>query len=113
MAQKQETIKEADEYVMVEAGKEIEAVVISVGAVEMFHHEKFGDKPFVNVGVEFNQIEETLKLFLPKNKMIRPNSTCGKLFKACKVNKLSGLIGKKILLKANKEGYLRFADEED
>lgn len=104
--------EDADSYQMMQPGQEVEAVVVSVSEVEMFHHDKFGDKPFVTVGVEFDGTQQELKLFLPRNKMIRPNSTTGKLFKACKVNKLSGLIGKKILLKTNKDGYLRFAVEE-
>lgn len=102
-----------DDYTLVEAGKEFDAVVFSIGNIEIFSHAKFGDKPFVNVGVEFEGIQEVLKLFLPKNKMIRPNSTVGKLFKQMKINKLSEMVGKKVKIKANKDGYLRFAVEED
>jgi hypothetical protein len=101
-----------DEYTLVEAGEEFEAVVFSVGNIEIFTHAKFGEKPFVNVGVEFGGVQEVLKLFLPKNKLIRPDSTAGKLFKSMKINKLSAMVGKKVKIKANKDGYLRFAVEE-
>jgi hypothetical protein len=102
----------AEDFELMEPGKEIEAVIFSVGNIEINHHEKFGDKPFANIGVEFNGKQEALRLFLPKGHMIRPNSTAGKVFKEARVSKLKDLVGKKVLVKVNKEGYLRFAVED-
>jgi hypothetical protein len=109
--EKNETLK--DEYVLLPTGKEFEAVVVSISEPEEYEHPKFGKKLFVRVGVEFEKKQEELKLFLPTNKMLNPNSNAGKLLKNAKVDRLSKLIGKKINVKVNKDGYLRFAIEED
>jgi hypothetical protein len=104
----EQKVMDFGDYTLVESGKVIKGVVKEIGPIEIYEHEKYGKKPYVRVYVEFNGVVEDLRLFLPTNKIIRPNSTIGKLLKACKCANLDELVGKQVDLRANKDGYLRF-----
>jgi hypothetical protein len=106
---KQESLK--DEYVLLKTGKEFDAVVIGVSEPKEYEHPKYGKKKYVVVQVQFDQVTEELKLFLPGNRMLNPNSNAGKILKQAKVERLSLLVGKKVKVRVNKDGYLRFAVE--
>jgi hypothetical protein len=104
-------LNKVSDYRLLEVGKKFEVIVLNIGQPAIFHHERYGDKPYVDILVEVieTKTQETLKLFLPpRTNIIRPNTTTGRLFRQAKVNSLKGLIGKKLTVTANQNGYLRF-----